>query len=135
MVEILESQGCCGMDELVGIEHSTPAETIKDVLERYLNDGETDVPLFVYSGVAKDTKSKRANHAHGGYGEALTAYIKKHKLGTVVVSKAGINPNTGNKIKAWIWTVNNKKMLAYAKAKGIKADSDYDDDYDSDWNW
>jgi hypothetical protein len=45
-----------------------------------------------------------------GNGRRIAALIKKHKLGTLVKTRAATNPNSGNKIETWIWRYNGKKV-------------------------
>lgn len=64
------------------------------------------------------------------YGRKFAALIRKEKLGEVVqaTTKTVKNPNSGNILKAWMWTVNHKNLKAWAqkqadaqvKAKGAK---------------
>lgn len=64
------------------------------------------------------------------YGRNFAALIKKENLGEVVqaTTKTVKNPNSGNILKAWLWTVNYpnlkkwaiKQVTAQAKAKGAK---------------
>lgn len=43
-------------------------------------------------------------------GEGLVAFIREHGLGTLSSPKARKNPNSGNRIKVWIWAPNFKAL-------------------------
>jgi hypothetical protein len=51
------------------------------------------------------------------YGKKFAALIKKENLGEVVqaTTKSVKNPNSGNVLKAWIWTVNHRNLRAWAQ--------------------
>jgi hypothetical protein len=48
-------------------------------------------------------------------GHAFAKFLKDNKLGTVVSTKPQINLNTGNTIKAWLWTVDREALVAWHK--------------------
>lgn len=54
------------------------------------------------------------------YGRKFAALIKKENLGEVVqaTTKTVTNPNSGNVLKAWLWTVNHKNLRAWAQKQG-----------------
>jgi hypothetical protein len=54
------------------------------------------------------------------YGENFAAYIREQKLGDVICNNFGVNPNSGNEIKVWMWTLDRPAVIAWA-AKNCKA--------------
>ena len=40
----------------------------------------------------------------------LWAYIKKHKLGTVMKTRARRNPNSGNNIVVYVWSIDHTAL-------------------------
>jgi hypothetical protein len=56
------------------------------------------------------------------YGEELADYIKEHKLGEIIeTAGTHINPNSRNKLKVWVWTVDHmavRKFLGYPEKDG-----------------
>jgi hypothetical protein len=56
------------------------------------------------------------------YGRKFAALIRKQKLGTVVqaTTKTVTNPNSGNVLKAWLWTVNHKNLRKWAQKQADK---------------
>lgn len=98
---IVSSTQCCGMKELSEISLDiSPEDTIRSVLPRiYKSCG-----LVIFTGVL----------VHG-YGKRLADYIEKHKLGQVRQSLPRTNPNTNNRIAAWIWSVSTNGCRDYMK--------------------
>lgn len=39
-------------------------------------------------------------------GHRLARYIKKHRLGSLVYSRIAYNENSGNYVRAWLWTIH-----------------------------
>ncbi len=114
-VQVNQTQ-CCGFKEIDGIEYAnTPEETkqaLKDVCRDFF-DGE-DAAFLFFTGVSKER-----------YGQKFKALILKNKLGTIIETKAKRNPNSGNAIKAWVWTVNRKNFKEYAKKHKLLPDNNY----------
>lgn len=48
------------------------------------------------------------------YGERFANYIKEHDLGFVTQTGENVNPNSGNNLTVWIWTVDHLKLKAHA---------------------
>lgn len=111
-MEINDQLDCCGLREMSGIYYGTPQSTIMefadnsyqdyDLISRYENANFRHV-IFSQAG-SKAT-----------YGRKLAAFITKHRLGTVVSSLTKVNPNTGNPLKVWIWTVNHQRTYNWWK--------------------
>lgn len=47
------------------------------------------------------------------YGDKLAHYIRENNLGTVTVSEENLNPNSGNRLKIFIWTFNWTDLKAW----------------------
>jgi hypothetical protein len=47
-------------------------------------------------------------------GNKIAAYIRKHKLGRIISTGRGVNPNSGNRIETWIWRYNGKRVQSNA---------------------
>lgn len=52
------------------------------------------------------------------YGTSFAEYIKKHQLGEVIETAFNVNPNSGNQLKMWVWTVNHDALKTWAETKG-----------------
>lgn len=124
---------CCGLDELANIQCDPSAKSTIDGLlgnwrrviydyptQKYKETGEYQpcAAHLIFSD-AHDSK-KREN-----YGDELMKYIRKHKLGTVIKTrKDQKNPNSGNMISCYVWTVDPKGCKKYCDKKGLKNDYD-----------
>jgi hypothetical protein len=105
--------GCCGVREIDGLSlHREPEDALKGVALSAAYDHKWRHAIFTQAG-----KGKR-------YGVQFAAYITKHKLGTVVASPTKVNPNSGNPLKAFIWTVNWPAFRKWASAHGVDMDDD-----------
>jgi hypothetical protein len=102
MVEILDANGCCGVREFHGISQGTPTQIIKDfatLAEDPYNDSDNFAHVFFTQAGKRTT-----------YGTRLAEYIKRLDLGSVVSTPVETNPNSGNPLKMFVWTVNWKAL-------------------------
>lgn len=120
-MNILNDTHCCGVHEIDGL--STPKVTLMEVCEDKYGDswGEGAQQAFIlFHDIA------------GGYGSDLCAYIIKHKLGYVVKTRPKINPNSENRIVAYLWSPDEPALKRWWKKsnpdKGHKKTDDYEDD-------
>lgn len=103
----LDNTNCCGLDEIVGLE--TPLLTLREVCnKKYSEDdwGSCYEQAFI---LFTDTVVSRR-------GGRLAEYIKKNKLGSLVHTRAKRNPNSDNRIMAWIWSPHESKLKAWYKS-------------------
>lgn len=101
MIDI-RSTSCCGLSDIDYLKGTKPKEAIAKICtDRELND---TPPFYLFSGVVKEK-----------YGENFKKYILKNKLGKIIETPTRINPNSDNRIKAWVWSVNNKEIKRWAK--------------------
>lgn len=112
---MLESTSCCGLDIFDGL--SNPLQVLNKICRERYSDGGTQA--FV---CFTDTVSN-------GNGKNLCDYINKNKLGVVISTRQKKNPNSGNVIKVWIWSPNERNLKAWAKINC----PDYYFDNDTDW--
>lgn len=54
------------------------------------------------------------------YGTNLAAYITRNKLGKVISTGTSINPNSGNLLKVFVWTVDHKALEKWAEKQGYE---------------
>lgn len=101
MSSCVEQLNCCGITELADIcTDATPEHSL-------LVAGTYDQGLVVFS----DVHTSQYKH-----GKALASLIKRLKLGKVVVSYTVTNPNTENRVRAWMWSVNQKALETWQDA-------------------
>lgn len=103
---VYQMNGCCGFSEIHGLGDGDSAEKSMKTF--------TDHIRIVRFGVTFSHVLFTAT-ARAKYGRAFAAYITAHELGDLVCSSLGKNPNSGNKIQGWIWTVNPVQLRAWAK--------------------
>lgn len=127
---------CCGLAEIDGISYAGykgkdgPKRTVIDLFcdteERWNNDtqdyddilvlDESDdlrAAAFIFTQASSTKKPQ-------GYGYDLKAYIEREGLGTVVVAAPGANPNTGNIIHTFVWTLDERGIVKWAKRNKIE---------------
>ncbi len=98
MAEYEELSGCCGARVLHELDKN-PKDNVSEVKERFEGGGWNDADRCAF--VVFSDRSGR-----GRSGPALAAFIKRHKLGTVVSTRSKKNPNSGNMITIWVWGVD-----------------------------
>lgn len=62
--------------------------------------------------------------ARGAYGQRFAAYITENNLGEVIETGRHVNPNSGNQLKVFVWTVDHdavKLWMKEVKDKDAKA--------------
>jgi hypothetical protein len=102
----IEETSCCGLRELSDLS-DTIADNVRTVWED-MKDHETFYPhVFFTDAYARGEKASGTN------GYKLAQLIEKNKLGVITASPAKINPNSGNKLVVWVWTVDKKALVAH----------------------
>jgi hypothetical protein len=125
----LHQMMCCGLRELHGLEWEAregPAYAMKEFIhaacpkrqEFKWRDGKY-IKQYLSRLYFSHVVFSEAKDGAGAYGEQFAAYIKKNKLGDVVASQRRVNPNSGNQVKLWVWTLNKQELVKWA-AKNIK---------------
>jgi hypothetical protein len=58
---------------------------------------------------------------NGGYGENFAKWLKENNMGDVVEVSSAVNPNTGNRIKLWSWSLpnSNREFMALLEAAKV----------------
>lgn len=118
---VVNYTACCGLDEidLLGL-HKTPEKAM--ALLKHAHP--TPSAMFLFTGV---TKRRVVDHTGtyrtDDYGRAFARFVKAAGLGHVVGGKATINPETGNTIRAWVWTVNRPAYRAWGSPRGKQVKS------------
>ncbi len=107
MAEITHSNGCCGLNEITGVSHSTPRDTMLEAARVHYEESDA-VAIYLFTG-----KDKVDNC------EEFAQFIKDHKLGSVTKTRAKKNPNSGNKIRGWLWAVNEPEFRVWARKNSI----------------
>lgn len=108
-MELLNTS-CCGVSEIDGLDID-PKRTLLNLCEMKFEEDSwdeyrTEQAFILFTDIAEGKDS---------CGEYLAKYIKEHKLGYTVQTRAKTNPNSGNKIKAWLWSPKEKELLKWYK--------------------
>ncbi len=101
----------CGVTELDGISSCRPDVAIADLTiwgDSNFYDLEKNIYIFTQ---ARKTK------AQAGYGFDLANYIENNGLGVVRHSDTAKNPNSGNYVTVFVWTVNHVGLKRWAKQR------------------
>jgi len=110
---MLYSLQCCAIREISGIENYTPKETVKQVAKEYCcSDEKSAFLLFTF-------------YANRKKGDNLKKFIEKNKLGTVTKSRAKKNPNSGNNINIFIWSIGRINFKKWALKNLKNCDNSY----------
>ena len=117
---ILGSDISCGVKQLFGLA-AQPKVTVKQVFRVMNGYGSWAHPGNWAHLVFSDVVCSRGRSS----GSKLAAFIEKHKLGDIVMSKCETNPNSGRPIAVWVWTSDMDAIRALIakdkkKAKGVR---------------
>ena len=104
MATIERTLQCCGIRELAGITGRTPTNILQSMAAEWFEN--TPRAYIIFSCQSNEPA-----------GRQLSAYIRQKNLGTIIKTKSKINPNSGNKITAWLWAVNNKELQEWISNK------------------
>jgi hypothetical protein len=98
----LKETECCGIRELDGIMSDNDArKSVVDAAEQW-HEEDVDGAFVFFSSFGSSTA-----------GQNIAAYIEKYKLGTVMKTRPTLNPNSGNVLTMWVWTVNKRNFRRF----------------------
>ena len=110
----IEFTQCCGVNE---IDYLGLHDTSEEAMEAF-KQSRGHAPIILFTGV-----TKRKMHDHTGvgreddYGQAFARLIRRDGLGHVTASRAVRNPESGNHIRAWVWTVDRTALQNWPSKK------------------
>lgn len=109
----VDNTSCCGLNEIVGVAYNSPQDVMRMVCE-YKNLSDTKdnrdyVPLMFFT----DTIYKKKPAVQSG--QSFAKFIEDNKLGVLSKSTIRINPNSSNRIRCWIWSVNFPNLINWYK--------------------
>lgn len=123
---------CCGLREICELSSCTALEAMNN----FVRDE------FEYYHVDNDEATLKFRHVifteagRGRYGARFAAFIRNNNLGTIIETPRERNPNSGNLLKCFVWTLNIPNIKQWAVDHGhihtqIEPE-DNDEDYDND---
>lgn len=119
-----KSTECCGFREIYNITtESNPEMVLASVVEEdnWLSNPRCSFYFFTDSSAEKYK-----------YGKKLKEYIEKHKLGTVHETLGKNNPNSSNRVRAYIWTINHTAFTRWAKENYSRIEEECERRYNED---
>ena len=108
-MEIL-NLSCCGVKEIRGLSYSGSAsEAFREFGK--LTFQRTQLDLQGNPQPAPIDKFRYVLFSQAGkpeyeYGTAFAEFLREHNLGTILETSFNLNPNSGNQLKVWLWTVD-----------------------------
>lgn len=118
-MEINET-ACCGLREINGLSgYDNAKDAMMDLCEM-LDSGDNgeDLPpnfaFILFTGIVRDDS-----------GQKFAEYIRRHGLGNVRAGTETKNPNSGNIINAWVWSVNGSKLEQWYLKNKLDNDEEY----------
>lgn len=100
---------CCGIIEIGALSlYHDPAKAMADCVDHLFNDHDNNYAYVLFSG-----------NRMGQYAKPFRDYIIAQGLGSVVGAPIRLNTNSGNKIKAWLWSPSKSRLRAWARAQKI----------------
>ena len=131
---LLTSVSCCGIKEISGLSYiGKPDAAMKDFVAHVYRSGAyrgAHIAGIAYGTTTNAVLPKIGTFqprfryaifsqagARAKYGVAFAKFIQENKLGKVVRAdgKFHKNPNSGNMLTAWIWTLDEKAIDAWLK--------------------
>lgn len=118
---------CCGIREIAGLSYfrrkpdeamlalcsrllPEPIRTRKQPYEYLLHPNSMRFKYFIFSQAGRRDRYN--------YGEQFKAYIEKMDFGTVIQTENGhVNPNSGNELVVYLWTINREPLIAWFNAE------------------
>jgi len=116
MTEI-KSTECCGIKEINGLHRKTKRLMLSVCYSFFECDD--DAAYLFFSDIVPN---------RGGL--MLAQFIKAHKLGTVHYTGQHENPNSGNQLGMWIWTVDRGGLRDWWYENKKSFDEDWENDSD-----
>ena len=105
---------CCGIREIGDLSsHKTPQQAVAAFVKQTLKAYRSNFRYAIFSEAVYE--GYPGSRPRKPYGRAFAAYLKTEKLGRVAATAWNKNPNSGNNLKAWIWTVDWEALQAWEK--------------------
>lgn|SRR3990167_3287547 len=124
---IAVQMGCCAFNEIRGLSDSPNAtEAMRAFCRQVLATAFGQITpgaFFIFTAVigTKDSRSPRGlRKPRRLYGDQFAAFIKKNKLGDVVVTMDRFNRKNvpTHMIRGWVWAPSEKNLRAWWRKNG-----------------
>lgn len=116
MLSFTDSAISCGVDQMFDLyDIDTKAQFLKSISEYY-----SSAPFLIFSDAVEEGREcnewgepdEGFDKIQDSKGEFIYNLIKENDWGTIHRTRARLNPNSGNKIRVYIWAPNEKVMKA-----------------------
>jgi len=116
----LKDMYCCGLKELTGISYlrGTAEQRLNAMLSQASFTGRFCEVIFTWAGSRRPTTNRT-------YGRMLANIIRDKNLGTVTAINPVRNPNSGNYVETFIWTLDRPAIADYMTRNNITQDPRY----------
>lgn len=116
-MEIQGLPGCCGVKELTNLVAR--------------NDALLNMQDFVYRAYSKEhqlngrfryalfSEANSQGFNSKTYGHLFAELITREKLGTLIETERNVNPNSGNDVKVWVWTVDHNAVREWGNRNPV----------------
>lgn len=107
MAELLRTS-CCGVRDIDDLSYNrTAKESMLAVCEMFYNE-DMQGAFCLFTGTTR-----------GKYAKRFRDYIINNGLGEVIETPAKINPNSGNRLKAYLWTIDQDGLAVWWEKNGV----------------
>lgn len=111
----LSSYSCCGVREIGTLgAHRGPGEALWAFASEV---GYNGIPGIANRGFGNDrfrfvifSQAQSVPGKDLKYGDKFAAYIANHDLGEVISTGIHVNPNSGNHLKVFVWTIDHEAV-------------------------
>lgn len=104
--------GCCGIRELNNLSRFGNEVAALKSFAKFVYDPSKLNSQFRFA-VFSEANNYRTK---AGYGSRFAAFIRENKLGAVIETEGwATNPNSGNPLKVWVWTVDHDAVKEWVK--------------------
>lgn len=106
---------CCGLGELAGVMSVDLASEAsrRAYLQKLMNSLQSFGGKFLVFSVVAEKDNDGEFELFGHHAPYLLSLIARHKLGTVVEAGEGVNPNSGNLLKVYVWTLDKEAIAEW----------------------
>ena len=129
MLSFEDSAISCGVAQAFELGKSTPIKQVLEIADRYFEEcGDwncDEYGRFCDGGLLCAHRSHSTNYAHfvfsdvvksrTGNGTRLAAFLRKIDVGVVFESPIAVNPNSGNRIRVWVFTPHRMNLFNWVR--------------------
>jgi hypothetical protein len=105
---------CCGIKEISRLAYyGSPTAAMRDLYKMLFVEGNITSRRFRYCIFSE---ASVPSDSPASYGKKFCALITKCKMGSVLETQPTLNPNSGNLLKVYLWTVDFSQLERWGLA-------------------